>query len=74
MNLRALVAAGTGARLVAGSVTSADAFRRRMIAMTKFKLISRGIEGFALLVTRAGTKIAQIETAGLSDQVLLRAA
>jgi hypothetical protein len=41
MNSRALWAAGTGARLVAGSVTSADAFRRRMIAITRFKLTLR---------------------------------
>ncbi len=45
-----------------------------MIAQSKFKLIPRGIEGFAPLAARAGFEIAQIEEAGLSDQVLLRSA
>jgi hypothetical protein len=73
-NLKALLAEGKGARLVAGSVTCGDAVRRRMIADTQFKLIPRGMEGFAPLAARAGARIVQIESAGLSDQVLLRAA
>ncbi len=72
-NLEALRAGGSGARLVAGSVTCADDTRRRMIRQTQFKLIPRGIAGFAPLAARAGFRIAGVESAGLSDQVLLRA-
>ena len=67
-NLQAL-RAGTG--LVAGSVTSADKSRRRTITASKFKLIPRGLEGFAPLAARGGFAIAKAETAQLSDQVLL---
>ncbi len=72
-NLDALRANGTGARLVAGSVTCADETRRRIIAETRFKLIPRGIAGFEPLAARAGFRIAKVESALLSDQVLLRA-
>lgn len=68
--LQALRAGGT--RLVAGSVTSADESRRRMITATKFKLVPRGLDGFAPLAARGGFEIARAETAQLSDQVLLR--
>jgi hypothetical protein len=71
-NLRALHAHGTGVRLVAGSVTRADEARRRMIAQTRFKLIARGLAGFAPLVAQAGFRIAKSEPALLSDQVMLR--
>jgi hypothetical protein len=71
-NLQALRAGGSGARLVAGSVTCADETRRRMIIQSQFKLIPRGIEGFAPLAARAGFRIAEVESARLSDQVLLR--
>jgi hypothetical protein len=71
-NLTALRANGTGARLVAGSVTCADETRRRMIARTRFKLIPRGVAGFAPLAAQAGFRIAKVESALLSDQVLLR--
>jgi hypothetical protein len=71
-NLAALHADGAGARLVAGSVTPADDVRRRMIAETGFKLVPRGIAGFAPLAARAGFAIVQIENAMVSDQVLLR--
>jgi hypothetical protein len=71
-NLKALRESGTGARLVAGSVTCADEARRRMIAVTRFKLVPRGIAGFAPLVAQAGFRIAKIEPALLSGQVLLR--
>jgi hypothetical protein len=71
-NLRALHARGTGVRLAAGSVTRADEARRRMIAQTRFKLIARGLAGFAPLVAQAGFRIAKSEPALLSDQVLLR--
>jgi len=71
-NLQALRANGTGVRLVAGSVTSADDTRRRMIAETRLKLFPRGLAGFAPLVAQAGFRIAKVESALVSDQVLLR--
>jgi hypothetical protein len=71
-NLQALRAHGTGVRLVAGSVTRADETRRRMIAQTRFKLVARGIVGFAPLVAQAGFRVAKVEPTLLSDQVLLR--
>jgi hypothetical protein len=71
-NLTALRRSGTGARLVAGSVTPADDVRRRMIAETGFKLVPRGVAGFAPLAARAGFRIAKVEHALISDQVLLR--
>jgi hypothetical protein len=71
-NLRTLRANGAGARLVAGSVTSADDTRRRMIATTRFKLFPRGVAGFAPLAAQAGFRIAKAESVLLSDQVLLR--
>jgi hypothetical protein len=72
-NLQALRANGSGVSVVAGSVTRADETRRRMIAQTGFKLVPRGIAGFAPLVAQAGFRIAKVESAQLSDQVLLRA-
>ena len=71
-NLRALRQNGTGARLVAGSVTPADDVRQRMIAETGFKLVPRGVAGFAPLAARAGFGIAKVEHALISDQLLLR--
>jgi hypothetical protein len=61
-------------KLIAGSVTRSDEARRRTIAASRFKLIPRGLEGFAPLAARAGYRIARAETAQLSDQVLLRPA
>jgi hypothetical protein len=61
-----------GVRLIAGSVTRDDEARRRMIIMSGFRLIPRGLEGFAPLAARGGYRIAQVEPAQLSDQVLLR--
>jgi hypothetical protein len=72
-NLQALRANGSGVSVVAGSVTRADETRRRMIAQTGFKLVPRGIAGFAPLIAQAGFRIAKVESAQLSDQVLLRA-
>jgi hypothetical protein len=69
-NLQALRAAGVN--LVAGSVTSADESHRRRITATRFKLVPRGLDGFAPLAASGGFRIAQAETARLSDQVLLR--
>jgi hypothetical protein len=71
-NLAALRRDGAGARLVAGSVTRDDEIRRRLIAETQFRLIPRGLAGFAPLAARAGFAIAKAEPAWLSDQVLLR--
>ncbi len=71
-NLEALQAGNV--TLVAGSITSSDEARRRMITASRFKLIPRGLEGFTPLAARAGYRIAQAETAQLSDQVLLRPA
>jgi len=59
------------ARLVAGSVTGADESHRRRITQTRFKLIPRGLEGFAPLAARGGYRVARAETAQLSEQVLL---
>ena len=70
-NLQAL-RAGAGARLIAGSVTSSDDTRRRMIATTRFKLYPRGVAGFAPLAAQAGFRIAKTQSVLLSDQVLLR--
>ena len=71
-NLEALRAANV--KLVAGSVTSSDEAPRRNITASRFKLIPRGLQGFAPLAARARLPIAQAETAQLSDQVLLRPA
>jgi hypothetical protein len=59
-------------KLVAGSVTSSDDTHRRQITSSRFRLVPRGLEGFAPLAARGGYRIAQAETARLSDQVLLR--
>jgi len=76
-NLQSLRTDGAGAQgacLVAGSVTRRDEVRQRMIEQTGFKLIPRGLAGFAPLAARAGFVIAKSENAWLSDQVLLRPA
>jgi hypothetical protein len=69
VNLRVLHEA---ARFVAGSVTSSDEMRRRMIAMSGFQVIPRGLEGFRPLAEAARFTIGKAEPALLSDQVLLR--
>jgi hypothetical protein len=68
-NLTALRASQV--RAVAGSVTSDDESRRRTITASRFKLIPRGLKGFAPLAERAGWRIARSESAQLSEQVLL---
>jgi hypothetical protein len=68
-NLTALHRAGV--RFVAGSVTSSDESRRRMITASRFKIHPRGLTGFGPLARRAGYRIAQALPAQLSDQVLL---
>jgi hypothetical protein len=73
-NLKVVHADGKGARFVAGSVTSADNIRRRMINRTLFKLKARGLEGIAPLAAQAGFRIVRNEPAFLSTQVLLRTA
>lgn len=69
-NLAALAQAGVP--VVAGSVTSSSEVRKRMIAQTRFRLMPRGLEGFAPLAERSGYTIAESQPAILSEQVLLR--
>src|SRR5262249_3252132 len=69
-NLTALARAGVP--IVAGSVTSSSAGRKRMIAQTRFGLFARGLEGFAPLAERSGYAIAESRTAVVSEEVLLR--
>ena len=69
-NLTALARANVP--IVAGSVTSSSAVRKRMIAQTRFRLFARGLEGIAPLVERSGYAIAESRTALLSEQMLLR--
>jgi len=69
-NLTALERAGVP--LVAGSVTSSSEVRKRMIAQTRFRFFARGLEGFAPLAERSGYVIAELRTAVVSEQVLLR--
>ena len=71
-NLQTLRADGRGVRTGAGSVTGADPIRRRMIQETSFKLIPRGIQGFAPLAERAEMRIANSVSNGFSERVLLR--
>jgi hypothetical protein len=71
-NLVALGAAGSGVRIVVGSVTRADQMRRRVIAQSGFRLVPRGLSRFAPLAARGGFEIVRSENAWLSDQVLLR--
>jgi hypothetical protein len=67
-----LSALSHGATLVVGSVTCADPMRRDMIASGKFKLVPRGVEGFAPLAKRGGFALAKVKSTPISDQVLLR--
>jgi hypothetical protein len=69
-NLQSLHAGGTGATLVVGSVTRVDT--PRQVATRRFKLVPRGVDGFAPLAKRAGFNVARVEETPLSDQVLLR--
>ncbi|MBI1203188.1 MAG: hypothetical protein GC182_11820 [Rhodopseudomonas sp.] len=59
-------------KLIAGSVTKDDEARRRMNNVTRFRLVPRGLHGFAPLAERGGFAIATAEAAHLSDQVALR--
>ena len=68
-NLAALRAGNV--RVIAGSVTSDDERRRRLVTASRFKLIPRGLQGFAPLAARAGWRVARTESAQLSEQVLL---
>jgi hypothetical protein len=70
-NLAALRNGNHGAAFVVGSVTRADLLRRDQIASGKFKLVPRGVEGFAPLAARGGFILAQVKSAPISDQVLL---
>jgi hypothetical protein len=60
-----------GASAVAGSVTRADAFTRRALSASRFKLVPRGTEVFAALAEPAGWRLARCKPSLISDQVLL---
>jgi hypothetical protein len=69
-NLTALAQANVP--IVAGSVTSSSELRKRMITQTRFRIFSRGLEGFAPLAEESGYAIAESRSAIVSEQVLLR--
>jgi hypothetical protein len=69
-NLHALHSAGV--KLVAGSVTKDDEARRRRRAVSKIKVIPRGLHGIAPLAKRGGFAIAQTAPTHHSDQVMFR--
>jgi hypothetical protein len=71
-NLKALRAAGVAH--VAGSVTSSDPERKKVIASGPFRLFPRGTAGFEPLARAAGFTIEKAQSAILSEQVLLRPA
>jgi hypothetical protein len=73
-NLKALRGDGRGVRLVAGSVTRADALAMRMLESSRFKLVPRGADRFAEVASRGGFAVARVAASVLSDQVLLRPA
>jgi hypothetical protein len=69
-NLRVLRAHAV--RPVTGSVTRADDVTLETLTNSRFKLVPRGIERFSALAGRAGYLVAHVESALLSDQVMLR--
>jgi hypothetical protein len=71
-NLEALRAGAPALRLVAGSVTRADALTSAVIASSRIKLLPRGIDAFGSLARKAGFQIERAVSAVMSDQVLLR--
>jgi hypothetical protein len=71
-NLQALHNDGHGARLVAGSVTRGDEMRKRLIGATRFRIVPRGLSGFAPLAERGFYRIETSLGGALSDQVRLR--
>jgi hypothetical protein len=70
-NLKVLNARRHGARLVVGSVTRDDEFRRRMMEQSRIRLIPRGIKGFRPLAAQAGFALVEIRPTIWSDQVLM---
>lgn len=70
-NLKVLHAEGHGACAIAGSVTRADALTRGTLALSLFKLIPRGVDGFATLIRDSGYKVAEVAPGLMGDQVLL---
>jgi hypothetical protein len=70
-NLRALRNIGSSLKIVACSVTRADATTNKMMAGSKFKLVPRGETGVAILAGAAGFKVVRVLTALTSDQVAL---
>jgi hypothetical protein len=71
-NLKALHANGKGACAVAGSVTRADPLTRETLALSLFKLIPRGVEGFSALIRDTGFAVTRVEPGLMGDQVLLQ--
>jgi hypothetical protein len=69
-NLEALNAGGV--RCIAGSVTRSAEARRNLTGSERFKVIPRGLEGFAPLAARAGLKIVETRPGIFSDQVVMR--
>jgi hypothetical protein len=69
-NLSAL--RGGNMKLVAGSVTRADALTRRIVSNSRIKLVPRGLDAFASLAGDSGFYVDRVESAVMSDQVLLR--
>lgn len=70
-NLKVLNSRRRGAKLVVGSVTRDDEFRRRMMEQSRIKLIPRGIKGFRPLAAQAGFALVEIRPTIWSDQVLM---
>jgi hypothetical protein len=70
-NLQAL-RSGRNVVLVGGTVTRPDPLTREFMTTSRFKLVPREADEFAALVKRAGFTVAQMESALLSNQVLLR--
>jgi hypothetical protein len=71
-NLKALYARGAGAEAVAGSVTRSDPLTRATMALSLFKLIPRGVEGFSALIRETGYAVTQVKPGLMGDQVLLQ--
>jgi hypothetical protein len=58
--------------LVGGTVTRSDPLVRNFMTTSRFKLVPRSPEEFARIANQARFEVAQMVSALLSDQVLLR--
>jgi hypothetical protein len=70
-NLKALHGV-VGLAAVGGTVTRGDPLTRGLLTTSRFKLIPRGAEAFGVLAKQAHFAVSHVESALLSDQVLLR--